>query len=126
MASTTEESKQIGYPLSPAGPERVTVFSITDELDALGTPTFTKQTGVDWHLMYTTRSQMLDTASLDRVQSYLQLQALPDMLFGDSRLYLACPQHNFILSFSPLDCVRLCGFAAQRRRLTGGEEYSDS
>lgn len=73
MASTTEESKQIGYPLSPTNAERVAVFSITDEVDSSGSATFTKQPDVDWHVMYTKKSQMCDSSSLEHVQGYLKL-----------------------------------------------------
>ena len=70
---------------------------------------------------------MLDSASLDRVQSFLGMQAVPEMLYGDNRLYLACPQLNFILSFSPLECVKLCDFNVQRQRLAGSfDEHEDS
>ena len=42
-----EESKQVGYPIDPAAPERITSFSIDNS------ETYAKQDGVDWHVFYT-------------------------------------------------------------------------
>ena len=69
---------------------------------------------------------MIDSFAIDRVQNYLGLQTAPEMLFGDNRLYLACPQHNFLLSFSALDCLRLCKIDEQRNRLYSTDAETNS
>lgn len=67
---------------------------------------------------------MVDSTTLDRVQRYLSLQTVPEMFFGDSRLYVACPQRNLLISFSALDCLKLCSFREQERRVVSAVETS--
>jgi len=58
---STEESKQIGYPLNPASAERISTFSIDDSLHSTGSAIFTKQESINWHLMHTNQNQMIDS-----------------------------------------------------------------
>ena len=114
-SGTQEETKQIGYPLQPCEQERVQVISIDDSV--IGDAGYLKQSATDWHIMYTNHGRMSDTNAIEGVQRYLGLQQVPEMLFGDSRLFFACPKHDFLLTISPIDCLRLCKFEDQAKRV---------
>lgn len=58
-----EETKQIGYPIEPADPDRITTISI----DSSNAANYTKQEGVDWHIFYTHEGKMVDSHTLERV-----------------------------------------------------------
>ena len=119
----TEEAKQAGaYPIDPTPEERVATFSI-DSTAADGT--FVKQANVDWHVLYTPDDKLVDSNALNRTQQRYSLQTVPEMFYGDSRLYLACPQRNFLLSFSPLDCIHLCHFESAQKRLRKSESQTN-
>ena len=68
---------------------------------------------------------MLGSDHLDKTQKHLGIQTVPEMLFGQSRLYVVCPQYNFQLSFSPLDCLTLCKLDEQAKRLINGNQAQE-
>ena len=67
--------------MEPSASERITTFSIDG---ASSEETFIKQDDINWHIFYTNQDKMVDSQALERVQSYLGLQTVPEMLFGDS------------------------------------------
>ena len=91
--STLEESKgeQVPYPLSRVPHDRVKYV-----------PGGIK----GWHFIFVNDSNPAISAESSKIQSYLRgIQQVPDMIYGQNRLYLIHPSRDFLYSFSPLDAL---------------------
>ena len=77
------------YPLDPIEEKDVRTIEIdeTSEQYVKG--------GHNWYFIYTEQQKMLGSELLDKTQKHLGIQTVPEMLFGQSRLYVVCPQFNF-------------------------------
>ena len=52
-----------------------------------------------------------------KIHEYIGVQAVPDMYYGQNRLYIACIEHNILLQFSPIDSLLCCRYEEQNARI---------
>lgn len=57
---------------------------------------------------------MCTNAEHQLIHDYLGIQAVPDMFFGQNRLYIACADHNILLEFSPIDALLCSKYSEQK------------
>jgi hypothetical protein len=70
-----------------------------------------------WQFVYVNDAPLSKSLESAKVQSYLNgVQQVPDMFFGQNRLYMINKDKNFAYSFSPLDALQFCLYEHQSLR----------
>ena len=66
-----------------------------------------------------TSSKMIDSKSMDALGQYLQISHLPEMIFGNDRLFVSNAQERIILRFDPFEALKLTMYDERERRFFG-------
>ena len=69
---------------------------------------------------------MFNMKQLDQVSDVVKTQSLPDIVFGNNRLFMVHKKRNFLYEFSPVDALSLSSYEERENRLYNEEEKSDN
>lgn len=60
---------------------------------------------------------MSNSTEMEAAQDQVATMGLPEVLYGNNHLYLAKPEHNFLLEVCPVDAVSFSSFAKRQAHL---------
>jgi len=60
---------------------------------------------------------MSNSTEMEAAQDQVATMGLPEVLYGNNHLYLAKPEHNFLLEVCPVDAVSFSSFSKRQAHL---------
>jgi hypothetical protein len=72
-----------------------------------------------------TKSIISKSAFLDELEKNLNLQSIPDIVFGDNCFQITNEKKNFAFEVNPADCLRFCNFKYAKENLVENFEKTE-